>query len=170
MAGRSPAMMKDIHFAGHGRFPAACQVGERTLRTLLVEDDARLSELIGEALRRHGWAVDVVGNCSDAYAALRAADYQVMVLDLGLPDGDGLSLVRGMRAVGDPLPILILTARGRVAERVAGLNAGADDYVVKPCATAELHARMRALIRRAAGTPTPVLRLGALEYDQSSRM
>jgi DNA-binding response OmpR family regulator len=145
-------------------------IGERTLRTLLVEDDARLAELVGEALRRHGWLVDVVGSCGDAYAALRSADYRVMVLDLGLPDGDGIGLVRGLRAVGDPLPILILTARGRVAERIAGLNAGADDYVVKPCATAELHARMRALTRRAAGAASPTLRLGSLEYDQASRM
>jgi DNA-binding response OmpR family regulator len=111
-----------------------------------------------------------VGSCADAYAALRSADYRVMVLDLGLPDGDGISLVRGLRTVGDPLPILILTARGRVAERIAGLNAGADDYVVKPCAAAELHARMRALTRRAAGAASPTLRLGPLEYDQSSRM
>ena len=92
-----------------------------------------------------------------------------MVLDLGLPDGDGLALLRGLRAMADPLPVLVLTARGRVSERVAGLNAGADDYMVKPCATAELHARLVALTRRAAGSPDPVLRLGPLEFDQASR-
>jgi DNA-binding response OmpR family regulator len=92
-----------------------------------------------------------------------------MVLDLGLPDGDGLGLLRGLRTVGDALPVLVLTARGRVAERIAGLNAGADDYMGKPFATAELHARLLALTRRAAGSPDPVLRLGPLEFDQASR-
>ena len=135
----------------------------------MVEDDPRLSEVVAEALRRSGWSVDAVGGCAEAYAALRVARYQAMVLDLGLPDGDGLALLRGLRAMADPLPVLVLTARGRVSERVAGLNAGADDYVVKPCATAELHARLVALTRRAAGSPDPVLRLGPLELDQASR-
>jgi CheY-like chemotaxis protein len=121
------------------------------------------------ALRRSGWSVDAVGGCAEAYAALRVARYDAMVLDLGLPDGDGLALLRGLRSVADPLPVLVLTARGRVSERVAGLNAGADDYMVKPCATAELHARLVALTRRAAGSPDPVLRLGPLEFDQASR-
>ena len=135
----------------------------------MVEDDPRLSEVVAEALRRSGWSVDAVGGCTEAYAALRVARYQAMVLDLGLPDGDGLALLRGLRAMADPLPVLVLTARGRVSERVAGLNAGADDYMVKPCATAELHARLVALTRRAAGSPDPVLRLGPLEFDQASR-
>jgi DNA-binding response OmpR family regulator len=155
--------------------PAPCSAasrggrGGRTLRILLVEDDLRLSEVVAEALRRHRWSVDAVGSCGEAYAALRVAEYRAMVLDLGLPDGDGLDLIRSLRAVGDPLPVLILTARGRVSERIAGLNAGADDYVVKPCATAELHARLVALSRRAAGSPEPVLRMGPLEFDQASR-
>jgi DNA-binding response OmpR family regulator len=135
----------------------------------MVEDDPRLSEVVAEALRRSGWSVDAVGGCAEAYAALRVARYDAMVLDLGLPDGDGLALLRGPRSVADPLPVLVLTARGRVSERVAGLNAGADDYMVKPCATAELHARLVALTRRAAGSPDPVLRLGPLEFDQASR-
>lgn len=143
--------------------------GRTSLRILLVEDDLRLSEVVSEALRRSGWSVDAVGTCAEAYAALRVAQYRAMVLDLGLPDGDGTALLRSLRAVGDALPVLILTARGRVAERVAGLNAGADDYMVKPCATAELHARLVALTRRASGSPDPVLRLGPLEFDQASR-
>jgi two-component system, OmpR family, response regulator len=134
-----------------------------------VEDDVRLSEVVAEALRRTGWSVDVAGSCAEAYAALRVAQYHAMALDLALPDGDGLNLLRSLRAVGDSLPVLILTARGRVAERVTGLNAGADDYMVKPFATAELHARLVALTRRAAGQADPVLRLGPLEFDQASR-
>lgn len=139
------------------------------LRILMVEDDPRLSEVVAEALRRSGWSVDAVGSCADAYAAFRVVRYDAMVLDLGLPDGDGLALLRGLRSVADPVPVLVLTARGRVSERVAGLNAGADDYMAKPCATAELHARLVALTRRAAGSPDPVLRLGPLEFDQASR-
>jgi len=135
----------------------------------LIEDDLRFSEILTEALRRSGWSVDAVGSCSEAYAALRVAQYSAMILDLGLPDGDGMVLLRSLRAVGDTLPVLILSARGKVTERVAGLNAGADDYMVKPCATPELHARLIALTRRAAGSPDPVLRLGPLEFDQASR-
>lgn len=149
---------------------AACQLrGKDGLRLLLVEDDPRLSEVLAEALRRHGWTVDAVGTCADTYAALRSASYRAMVLDLGLPDGDGLALLRSLRAVGDALPILIMTARGRVTERVEGLNAGADDYVVKPCAVAELNARLGALVRRSAGSPDPILRLGPLAFDHASR-
>nr|WP_256476514.1 response regulator transcription factor [Siccirubricoccus soli] len=150
--------------------PARQGGGDRTLRILLVEDEQRLAELLSDALRRQGWAVDAVGSCADAYAALRVASYRAMVLDLGLPDGDGMALLRNLRAVGDTLPVLVLTARGRLGEKVAGLNAGADDYMVKPCATPELHARLLALTRRASGAPAPVLRLGPLEFDQSSRM
>lgn len=144
-------------------------IGEPKVRLLLVEDDARLSEVLGEALRRNGWTVDAVGSCADTYAALRGAAYSAMVLDLGLPDGDGITLLRALRAVGDKLPILIMTARGRISERVDGLNAGADDYLVKPCAVPELQARLTALVRRASGSPDPILRLGPIEFDLSSR-
>lgn len=140
------------------------------MRVLLVEDDARLADVIGEAFHRQGLAVDTVGSRADAYAALRVAQYRAMVLDLGLPDGDGLGLIRGLRSVGDALPILVLTARGKVSERITGLHAGADDYVVKPCVMEELHARLLALTRRASGEVSPVLRCGPLEFDRASRM
>lgn len=139
------------------------------MRLLLIEDERRLAEVLAEALRRKDWTVDAVGTCAEAYAALRNATYSAVVLDLGLPDGDGLSLLRGLRAVGDTLPVLIMTARGRVSERVEGLNAGADDYVVKPCAIPELQARLTALLRRASGSPDPLLTLGPLAFDVTSR-
>jgi DNA-binding response OmpR family regulator len=135
-----------------------------------VEDDARFAEVLGEALRRRGWAVDVAGGCAEAYAALRAAPYQAVVLDLGLPDGDGMTLLRGLRAVADPVPVLVLTARGQVSQRVAGLDAGADDYVVKPVTTPELQARLLALARRASASPLPALRFGPIEFDRASRL
>jgi DNA-binding response OmpR family regulator len=119
------------------------------MRLLVVEDDADIAALIARDLHGAGYTVDTVGLAeSGLHAALDAA-YAAIVIDLRLPDGDGLDLVRRLRALGRQAPILILTGRRRVADRVAGLKAGADDYLVKPFATAELRARLVALQRRA---------------------
>jgi DNA-binding response OmpR family regulator len=121
------------------------------VRILLVEDDADLAEVVALGLRNESYAVDVAGTCADAEALLRTTAYDVACLDLGLPDGDGLDLVRRLAHDPDlhrPRRSLVLTARDAVADRVAGLDAGADDYLVKPFDFSELVARLRALGRR----------------------
>lgn len=140
------------------------------MRLLLTEDDPNLGELMAQGLRRAGWSVDTVASRADAEAALGAVSYQTLVLDLGLPDGDGLALLRDLRRRGNALPVLVTTARGRISERVLGLNAGADDYLVKPFAMDELVARLGAILRRAAGPPRVQHRLGNLSVDSTSRM
>ncbi|PZW48644.1 winged helix family two component transcriptional regulator [Humitalea rosea] len=140
------------------------------MRLLLTEDDPHLGELMAQGLRRAGWSVDTVASWADAEAALGVVSYQTLVLDLGLPDGDGLALLRDLRRRGDALPVLVTTARGRISDRVLGLNAGADDYLVKPFAMDELVARLGAILRRAAGPPRAVYRLGNLAVDPASRM
>ncbi len=120
------------------------------MRVLLLEDEEALSELIAARLAGEGHAVDRFTTMADADAALRAVDYDLLVLDLGLPDGDGLTLLRDLRARGQRLPVLVLTARDAVEDRVAGLDAGADDYLTKPFHADELKARIRALLRRPA--------------------
>ncbi|MBV1703835.1 MAG: response regulator, partial [Hyphomicrobiales bacterium] len=135
------------------------------MRLLMVEDNSELSDWLARLLRRGGWVVDVV---PDAETALQGADfsaYDVAVVDLGLPGADGFSVVRGARAAGHGLPILILTARDAVKSRVQGLDAGADDYLVKPFEVEELEARLRALARRAGRAPTRELRFGRLALD-----
>jgi len=119
------------------------------MRLLLTEDDPRLSELLVVGLGRHGWAVDAVSTAEEARSALATVSYRALILDLGLPDGDGLDLLHSVRREDRRLPVLILTARGRLSERVAGLNAGADDYLVKPFALEEMAARIGAACRRA---------------------
>src|SRR5262245_38974696 len=121
------------------------------MRLLIVEDEARIVELLAAALRQAGFVTDSVGRCGDALEALSLIPYDAAVLDLGLPDGDGLSLLVSLRSARIALPVLVLTARDAVEARVAGLNAGADDYLVKPFAMAELIARVKALLRRPGG-------------------
>jgi DNA-binding response OmpR family regulator len=139
------------------------------MRLLLVEDNERLAALTSAALTAAGFQADIVGTAADAEAAVRAVSYAAMVLDLGLPDADGVSVLKRVRAAGDPLPILILTARAGLEDRVRGLDAGADDYLVKPFAQAELLARIRALLRRPGGLLGDALELGALRLDTLSR-
>ena len=139
------------------------------MRLLLIEDDPRLSELLSLGLMRAGWSVDVMTTVEDAEAALDTIDYQVMLLDLGLPDGDGLDLLRALRRRNRHLPVLLLTARGRLSERVAGLNAGADDYLVKPVALEELVARIAAACRRAQAPVVSDLALGDAVLTPTSR-
>lgn len=135
------------------------------MRVMLVEDDARLGQFLSEGLGTAGFAVDHFTEIADAEAALDTVPYDLMILDLGLPDGDGVDFLARLRARGEMLPILVLTARGALADRVDGLNRGADDYVLKPCATEELVARAKALLRRPGGALGAVLSLGNLRFD-----
>lgn len=139
------------------------------MRVLLVEDNLRLSTLVRRGLENEDFTVDGVGTISDAEAALETAPYDVVILDLGLPDGDGLDLLRDMRAGGSHIPVLVLTARDGVDDRVKGLNAGADDYLLKPFAVEELTARLRALLRRPDGALGLSLHAGNITFDTSSR-
>jgi DNA-binding response OmpR family regulator len=139
------------------------------MRLLLVEDNERLSGLIGAALAQAGFETDSATTAADAEAAVRSVSYAAMVLDLGLPDRDGLTLLKKLRDAGDMLPILVLTARGGLEDRVRGLDAGADDYLVKPFAQAELLARIRVLLRRPGGLLGQALELGGVRFDTISR-
>ena len=138
------------------------------MRTLLVEDDALLGDGLRAGLRQAGFGVDWVRDGADAAHAAETESFAAIVLDLGLPNMDGRAVLRRLRARGIKTPILILTARDAVQDRVTGLDAGADDYVVKPVDLAELAARLRALVRRAHGEVAPALRRGDLELDPAA--
>ena len=143
--------------------------GAQNMHVLVVEDDAVLADGLSRVLSGHGMAVEVVGNGTQADALLQRAEHtEVVVLDIGLPGIDGFEVVRRLRARGSQVPVLLLTARDAVEDRVRGLELGADDYLVKPFATAELVARLRALVRRNAPKPA-VLALGDLALDLSAK-
>jgi DNA-binding response OmpR family regulator len=127
------------------------------MRLLLVEDDSMIGEAIRAGLKRDGFAVDWVRDAAAAGRALDTEPFELLLLDLGLPGGDGLSLLKALRGRGSALPVLVITARDAVADRVAGLDAGADDYLVKPFDLDELAARIRALLRRKSGRTEPHL-------------
>lgn len=139
------------------------------MRLLLVEDNPRLAGLIRDGLQGQGFAVDWCGTIAGAQAALQVNDYDVMLLDLGLPDGDGLDLLRTVRRGKDTTPILILTARGGLDDRVTGLDAGADDYLIKPFQIPELAARCRALMRRPGAALGTILACGNVMLDTAER-
>ncbi|GAB6040976.1 response regulator [Endothiovibrio diazotrophicus] len=139
------------------------------MRLLLVEDDTLLGDGIRAGLAQEGFAVDWLTNGQEALAALLSDHFDLVVLDLGLPDLPGLEVLRRLRGEGRDLPVLILTARDAVADRVAGLDAGADDYLTKPFDLEELNARIRALLRRAGGRASPLLSHGALSLDPAAR-
>ena len=139
------------------------------MRILLVEDDPLLGEGIRAGLGQAGFGVDWVKDGVAADLALKGADYAAVVLDLGLPRLDGLELLRRTRTAGNKTPVLILTARDAVEDRIKGLDSGGDDYVVKPFDLHELAARIRALIRRSSGEAVPVLRVGEVELDPAAR-
>lgn len=144
------------------------------MRVLLVEDDEMLGAALAVGMRQDGHAVDRVRTADEAdsaWLALRGpeAAYGAVVLDLGLPDGSGLTILRSARARGIVTPVLIATARDRIADRIAGLDAGADDYMVKPIDLDELAARLRALERRAAGRAAPAIEIGDLTIDPADR-
>jgi DNA-binding response OmpR family regulator len=129
------------------------------MRILLIEDQAELAHLVAANLRRSGFAVDEVGLAEDARAALETTSYDIVLLDLRLPDGDGFEIIRCMRRRRDSTPIIVLTAKDRLADRVEGLNLGADDYLVKPFAHEELLARVHAVLRRPRAAREPELSL-----------
>ena len=140
------------------------------MRILLVEDDALLGDALQAGLKQAGHAVDWTRDGVSAEAALATEDYAAVVLDLGLPRMDGLEVLRHLRAKKKSLPVLILTARDTVEDRIRGLDAGADDYLVKPFDLGELNARLRALLRRAGGRPAPVLAASGITLDPASRI
>ena len=136
---------------------------------LLVEDDSLLGDGIRAGLRQAGYAVDWVRDGQAARLSLETGEYALLVLDLGLPKLSGTEVLKWLRNRGSTLPVLILTARDTVADRIAGLDAGADDYLIKPFDLDELIARLRALSRRSSGQAAPLLQLGTIELDPASR-
>jgi two-component system response regulator QseB len=139
------------------------------MRILLAEDDPMIGAGVRQGLRQDGFAVDWVRDGNAATLALAENVHDLVVLDLGLPRRDGLEVLQSMRRRGDTRPVLILTARDAVGDRVGGLDAGADDYMVKPFELSELAARVRALLRRGVGRASPVIVHGALELDPATR-
>jgi len=138
------------------------------VRVLVVEDDPLIGDATQAGLRQAGFVADWVTDGAAAATRLAAESYTAVVLDLGLPELSGLELLRRLRQRGDRVPVLILTARDTTGDRITGLDAGADDYMVKPFDIGELAARLRALARRATGNAGPTLRVGALELDPVS--
>jgi len=139
------------------------------MRLLLVEDDRMIGDSLRGALRLEGHAVDWVRDAAAAEGTLASERFDLVLLDLGLPKGDGLGVLRGLRARGDTTPVIVLTARDGVGDRVAGLDAGADDYLVKPFELDELNARIRAVLRRHEGRAQPLLRHGGVTLDPATR-
>ena len=140
-----------------------------TMRLILIEDNDRLAESIAAALEAERFAVDRFASLSRARQALTAIDYDLILLDLGMPDGDGLDLIHAIRREGSTTPVLVITARDALGDRVRGLDSGADDYLVKPFATAELAARCRALLRRPGGALGTVLEVGNISLHTATR-
>jgi len=139
------------------------------MHVLLVEDDRMIGEGIRTALKQEGHAVDWLRDGNSAETALGHQEFDVVLLDLGLPGKDGLDLLRSLRARRKPTPVIILTARDTLRERVAGLDAGADDYLVKPFELEELTARMRAVVRRRTGNAEVVIEVGEIRFDPAKR-
>jgi two-component system response regulator TctD len=138
------------------------------VRLLIVEDDSALAHALADALGERGFLSDLAANLADAREMLALAQFAAIILDLGLPDGDGLSLIRDLRAAGRTLPILAVTARDAIGQRVAGLDSGADDYIVKPFAVEELTSRLNAVLRRQGAFQGMRLEYGNLALDPVS--
>lgn len=139
------------------------------MRLLLIEDNRRLANMVAQGLVREGFVVDHRDTLSSAGEALEAAEYDLVVLDIGMPDGDGLAFLKDQRRQKLQTPVLMLTARSGLDDRVSGLDAGADDYLVKPFEIVELAARCRALLRRPGASRGTVLEVGDLELDTGAR-
>src|SRR6266702_2554918 len=164
----------------HNRFPQCCRNDTaarmvrlrlrcRIMRILLVEDEAEMAGALASALKRYDMVVDHAPTLAEAEEAISADVHAAILLDRQLPDGDGLSLIPRLRARAGGVPIIVLTARGELADRIAGLDGGADDYLAKPFAVEELLARLRAVLRRPAGLSPDVIRAGRLAFDLSHR-
>ncbi|WP_395947565.1 response regulator [Caedibacter taeniospiralis] len=139
------------------------------MRILVVEDDVMLGEGIVEGLKQHNYAVDLMQDGKMAELALDTEPYDAVVMDIGLPSKDGIAIVRSIRAKGNAVPVLLLTARDAVGDRVRGLDSGADDYLTKPFDLSELLARMRALVRRSVGRAEPKIKFESLELDPAAQ-
>jgi two-component system OmpR family response regulator len=139
------------------------------MRVLLVEDAVGLGEAVREQLADDGHAVDWVQRLDHAQSSVRTTRYDLILLDLMLPDGRGLDFLRKQRGAGDVTPVIILTARDQISDRIEGLNAGADDYLVKPFDLFELSARVAAVARRYSGNPNPHIKVGELQIDMTAR-
>ena len=139
------------------------------MRILLIEDDTVLGAAVRDQVRADGHSIDWVARLDEAREALAVAAYDLVLLDLMLPDGRGIPFLRSLRAKGDASPIIILTALDQVSDRIEGLNAGADDYIVKPFDLAELSARIGSVARRYTGNPNPIVTLGPLDIDLAAR-
>jgi len=139
------------------------------MRVLLIEDDATLGRALQEFLTAQGYAVDWLADGQRALLAIKNYTYDLLVLDLNLPDMDGLDVLRTIRAEGRPIPVLLLTARDALTDRVEGLDAGADDYLSKPFELDELAARLRAFARRQLSMVSPVMEFGAIQLDTVHR-
>jgi two-component system OmpR family response regulator len=139
------------------------------MRVLLIEDDRTLGAAIRDQIAADGYSVDWSSRLDEARDALAAAAYDLVLLDLMLPDGLGIPFLRALRARGDVTPVIILTALDQVSDRIAGLNAGADDYMIKPFDLDELSARIGSVARRYTGNPNPIVTLGPLEIDLAAR-
>ncbi|MBX2830420.1 MAG: response regulator transcription factor [Rhodospirillales bacterium] len=141
------------------------------MRILLVEDELMLADAVRDHLLAAGEAVDHCDSIVDAEIMLRGTNYDVLLLDLNLPDGKGIELLRGLRRQGSTIPCIILTAQDQISDRIEGLNAGADDYLVKPFDLNELSARLAAVARRYSGNPNPYVELdGGVEVDLAGRV
>jgi two-component system OmpR family response regulator len=139
------------------------------MRILLVEDDTVLGAALRDQIAAEGHSLDWVTRLDAAHDALAVAAYDLVLLDLMLPDGRGIPFLRALRIRGDATPVIVLTALDQVSDRIEGLNAGADDYLVKPFDLAELSARVGSVARRYAGNPNPIVRLGSIEIDLAAR-
>src|SRR5262245_56013785 len=139
------------------------------MRLLVVEDNEELAHLLRQGLRSAGYETDLLSTVAEASTALATTRYAALILDIGLPDGDGLAILREIRHRKDPIPVLMLTARGSVHDRVSGLRGGADDYLVKPFAFEELVARLEALLRRPGQLLGSSLQVANLAFDTESR-
>lgn len=138
------------------------------MRILLIEDDPMIGEAVVMALKDAAYAVDWLRDGGTAIEALRAGEQQLVLLDLGLPGRDGLDVLRWLRREGQPMPVIVITARDGVADRIQGLDLGADDYLIKPFDIDELLARMRAVVRRHGGRAAPILDNGRIRLDPAS--
>jgi two-component system, OmpR family, response regulator len=139
------------------------------MRVLLVEDDRMIGDVVSQSLKDESYAVDWVRDGQAALDTLATQVYDVVLLDLGLPKKDGMEVLRGIRSKNNPVPVLVITARDTLDDRIRGLDSGADDYILKPFEMAELMARMRAVVRRKGGVAGPVLTNGSITLDPATR-